>query len=150
MFTLGLTINHFSTLDPEELRHLGWCKRLLGVYCKVVPTVIKVINLLKFGLFVIITLMIVLTDIGHEYTPDPKFTTYDDNCKDANAFDGKLRPSYINQLIIFHSMEGISVIVTMFVLCMIKTVLDINAVMYQPYDKNAGKLRKIFLRHLGP
>jgi hypothetical protein len=150
MFPLGLVINYFGEMDPEELRNMGWCRALLGMYCKVIPYAIKIIHAAKFGLFIILTVLVLFRDIGKQYNYDPDQPKVDDECSNLALFTSTLRPNYIRQLIIFHSAEGLSVIVTMFILCIIKTVLDINAFIYQPYNRNASRLKKLLLRHLGP
>jgi hypothetical protein len=150
MFLQGLIINHFAGMDPTELRNLGWCKRVLGTYCKLSPMVIKIVHLVKFVLVLIITFILIFTKIGTKYNPDPSITAYDIDCSDDTRFNTTIRKSYVTQIKIFHSIEGVSSILSMFVLCVIKTVLDINAFIYQPYDRNASRVKKLLLRHLGP
>jgi hypothetical protein len=150
MLPLGLIINYLSSMDPEELRDVVWCRAILGMYCKITPYVIKIVHVIKFGIYIILTILILINKIGTQGNCDSTMPSCDPGCSNSTRFNATLRPSYIRQLVIFHSAEGLSVIITMFVLCIIKTVLDINAFIYQPYNKNASRIKKLLLRHLGP
>jgi hypothetical protein len=150
----GYLVNFFDQLDPEEMLEMGWFKRLLGILCKILPTVSKIIHYVKVLMVLIGGYFGYFNNVsGMTYLEDPNFdptTLTDVNCKSNTTVLQNMVANYPKQVVVFESIEFSGVIFTMYILGMIKYLIEVDGYFHEPDDYRHGKCRKILFRRFGP
>jgi hypothetical protein len=150
----GYLVNFFDQLDPEEMMEMGWFKRLLGILCKLLPTVCKIIHYVKVLMVLIGAYFAFFNNqTGMSYLKDPNYNVTDltdVNCKSNTTVLQNLVTNYPKQVVVFESIEFSGVIFTLCILGIIKNLIEVDGYFHEPDDYRHGKFRKILLRRFGP
>lgn len=144
----GMIVNYFSSLDMDEMRNMGWCKRIMGILCRVLPLVLKLFHFLKMILVIFTSFTVYFTTVSDAPDANITNTTYIENCDNVN-FNKTLRVDYDREKIIYQTVEGSVTMFVMCCLCICKTFCDINTFCYEPLDVNANRWKKL-AKTLGP
>jgi hypothetical protein len=154
LLMLGYLVNLFDQLDPEEMLNMGWFKKLLGILCKVLPSVCKILHYLKVLLVLICAYYGYFNNTsGVSYLTDPDFdntTLTDSLCKTNSTELQNFVSNYSKQVVVFESIEFSAVIFTLCILGMIKNFINIDGYFHEPDDNRHGKCRKFLFRRFGP
>jgi Trk-type K+ transport system membrane component len=147
IFLQGIIVNYFSSLDSDELRAMGWCKKILGIICRTLPLIIKLFHFLK-----LVLVLITSYTTYFEAVPDkPDVAAVNStiaNCNNAN-FSTTVKLEYNSQKIIYQTVECATTFFTLSCLCICRTFFDITTFCYDPIDKNASGWKKL-MKTLGP
>jgi hypothetical protein len=154
LLLLGILVNYFDQLDPDELLDLNWIKRLGGVLSRVCPTICKILHYIKVLIVLICAYFAFFNNqTGTSYLTSDTFnaTKVDQRCLSANTTYLKTTlKNYPTQVVIFGSIEFIIVFITLCVLGIVKNLIDIDGYFYEPEDFKQGGCRKLLFRRLGP
>lgn len=154
LLILGYLINFFDQLDPEEMLDMGWFKKLLGILCKILPTVSKILHYLKVLLVLICAYYAYFNnESGVSYLNDPDFdltTLTDSLCKTNTTQLQTYVSNYSKQVFVFESIELSAVVFTLCLLGIIKNFIEIDGYFHEPDDNRHGKCRKFLFRRFGP
>lgn len=153
MILLGFLINFFDKIDPADLENLGLIKRILAIYCRLGSLVLKVIHYAK-TLIVMACIFFAFFNntLGYDYLTDPTFnsTLYDPICTNVTIVNTTYVSSFKTQVQIFSFIELISIFFVLCVCGIIKNLIYISGLLYEPEDYRIGKVRTILMRSLGP
>ena len=151
---LGYLIKFFDGLDPDELFNLGWFKKLLGILVKILPTVIKIIHIVKLGMVLFNMIYLFNPNLTTDYLTDPNYNLAlitDVHCKNATStLIVNAKDQYKKTIFAFEAVELFSVYISLFVLGVVKNLLDIEGYFFEPQNLEHGKIRKICMNKLGP
>ncbi len=154
LIILGYLVNFFDQLDPEEMLNMGWFKKLLGILCKILPSVCKILHYLKVLMVLICAYYGYFNNVsGASYLTNPDFdnsTLTVSLCKSNSTELQTFVSNYSKQVVVFESIEFSGVFFTLCILGMIKNLIEIDGYFHEPDDYRHGKCRKIMLRRLGP
>ncbi len=153
MMILGVIINYFDGLDPEELVDLGFVKKLMAILLRLFPTLVKLLHFIKIILVLVgIIFAFVNNQINTDYIKDGQYdNTTLAACLNVNSTDvTSALEVYPSNVIIFESIELFSVFFSLFGLGMLKNLILIDGYFYEPENPSHGGCRKLCFRKLGP
>jgi hypothetical protein len=152
MISLTFLLNYFSNQDPEDNSNMGIVKTILGVHCKIAPFWIRVMNYLKVLIVVILIYFTFFAKVGTSYidankqNTDTSLPVYCNTKEKATVFAYR----YSNHIVIFWSVEIISVFISIFILGTIKSWLEQEAYIYDPENLKSSYVVRLMFRSFGP
>jgi hypothetical protein len=157
MLLISLLVCFFDNMDPIEIEELGLVKRILGTICRLWPSVTKFIHYVKV---LVVLILIYFTFFSNKITTQyislqndttyyVTYSTASTDCKNTDKTNEKIK-LYTNQLLVSFLFEFASVIIVLFVMGIIKNLINIQPFLYEPEDHRHGKARKVLMRTLGP
>jgi hypothetical protein len=154
MLLVGLLVNYFEELDPDEFDDLGWFKKFLGFLCTNIPTLCKIVHYVKvLMVFIGIYFAFINNEIGTSYLGDLNLnlTAMDKDCSpNTTLYLNTTRKNYKGQVMLFQVIEMFSVSVTLCVCGLVKNLIDISGYFNVPQNPQHSKLRVFLFRRLGP
>ncbi len=83
---------------------------------------------------------------------DPKFnaSAYDPVCQNFTQLNTTYVANYPNKIAIFELIELFSICFAMCILGIIKNLIYVEGIFYEPEDFRHGKIRTVLMRNLGP
>jgi hypothetical protein len=154
LLLVGVILNFFDGLDPDELLDLGWLKKIMGILVRLLPTLVTILHTIKVILVLVGVLFAFINNqISTEYLNDLNFnsTSVFNICLYSNETEiQKIITGYPQKIMIFESIELFSVFFSLFVLGMIKNIIAIDGYFYEPENLSHGGCRKLCFRKLGP
>jgi hypothetical protein len=154
LLLLGLMVNYFDGLDPDDLLDLSWLKKIMGILVRLLPTLVKILHTIKVILVLVgIIFAFVNNTITMDYLKDDSYniSSVTTECKSLNSTSAQsVISGYPQTIMIFESIELFCVFFSLFVLGMIKNIIRIDGYFYEPENLLQGGCRKLCFRKLGP
>jgi hypothetical protein len=152
LILLGLFIDYFYGINHDEFLEFGLLRKILAVYCRLSPVIIKIIHYIKFMIVILAGFFaFIKNDLSLPLLNDTavNWTAYDITCQNKTATDISIS-NYKSKVLIFEIIELFSIFLVLCVLGVVKNLIRTEGFIYEPQNLSHGKLRTILMRNFGP
>ena len=147
----ALLIKYYLNLLPSQIQSPSFIIKLLSYISKLIPHIIKVVNLIKTIICIICiyyayinTNITINVDASYRKSPHMNAT-----CSNVTITDGKVN-SYKVNIKVFEGIEIIICVVLIMICGYVKKCIGMTGEFYEPNRKERGKIKNIFVHVIGP
>lgn len=144
MFVVGLLIRYFGSMDPADMKDMGMFKNILAIITKFLPTLVKLLHILKLLIYFILCILTIVVITGDLKVTDVSIDTCGSNSERRVVNNMK------QFALVFFGIESFSICFATCVLGTIKSFITEDGFLYNPLPSDAGVVRKTCMKVFGP